>query len=384
MRERRARERTNRIGDPVRGKLELYRPPTKTQSISVCHAYERECRYTELALVTSRNLSSSTQFITYDAESERASETIDVTIVNQPLRGIIPPLVTPLLDQDELDHVGLERLIEYQIQGGVSGLFILGTTGEGPSLSYRLRYELMEKTCEAVAGRIPVLVGITDTSLVEAVVMAKHSLEVGATSVVAAAPYYFPVKQSEACHFLLELADHSPLPLFVYNIPPCVGYGLTLETIEELATHQNICGIKDSAGDMDAYKKILELRGVRPDWTFLMGPEQLTAESVLAGGDGAVTGGANLRPHLFVASYQAAVRRDHGAIERLQVEIDQLASVYQMAGHGMSGYLRGLKSALAAAELCSDQLAAPLQRAEEADRAKIAAFVHELAINTRQ
>ncbi len=76
------------------------------------------------------------------------------------IRGIVPPMVTPLKGQDGLDHPGLERLISNQIEAGVAGLFVLGTTGEGPSLSYRLRYELVERTCELVAGRIPVLVGV--------------------------------------------------------------------------------------------------------------------------------------------------------------------------------------------------------------------------------
>ena len=77
-------------------------------------------------------------------------------------------MVTPLNGRDGLDHPGLERLIAHQIEAGVAGLFVLGTTGEGPSLSYRLRYELVERTCELVAGRIPVLVGVTDTSIEEA------------------------------------------------------------------------------------------------------------------------------------------------------------------------------------------------------------------------
>src|SRR5580658_6816852 len=85
----------------------------------------------------------------------------------RPLRGIIPPMVTPLLDPQTLDHAGLSRLIERMIDGGVQGLFVLGTTGEGPGLSYRLRRELIEATCEIVSGRIPVLIAITDTSMEE-------------------------------------------------------------------------------------------------------------------------------------------------------------------------------------------------------------------------
>ena len=82
-------------------------------------------------------------------------------VLPRPLRGIIPPMVTPLLDRDTLDVEGLERLIEHILGGGVQGLFILGTTGEAPSLSMRLRCELIERVCEQVKGRVPVLVGIT-------------------------------------------------------------------------------------------------------------------------------------------------------------------------------------------------------------------------------
>src|SRR5690242_1166346 len=79
----------------------------------------------------------------------------------RPLRGIVPPLATPLRDRDRLDHAGLERLIEHVLAGGVHGLFLLGTTGEAPGLSHRLRCEAIERACAQVAGRVPVLVGVT-------------------------------------------------------------------------------------------------------------------------------------------------------------------------------------------------------------------------------
>src|SRR5947199_10241626 len=109
------------------------------------------------------------------------------------IRGVIPPLVTPLKTRDELDLMGLDRLIEHEIGAGVHGLFMLGSTGEAPSLSYRLRYELVERTCDRVAGRIPVLVGITDTSIIEALELAKFAKSCGVTAVVSAAPYHLRV-----------------------------------------------------------------------------------------------------------------------------------------------------------------------------------------------
>jgi dihydrodipicolinate synthase/N-acetylneuraminate lyase len=298
-----------------------------------------------------------------------------------PIRGIVPPLVTPLQSRTELDRDGLERLVEHLIGAGVAGVFVLGTTGEAPSLSYRLRYEMVEQTCEIVAGRIPVLVGVTDTSLEEAVDLSKFAKDTGAHAVVAAPPYYFTVGQSEVRDYLLDLADDSALPLFIYNMPSCVKISLAFETVEQLSSHTNICGVKDSSGDIDAFRKLLELRKERPDWSILIGPEHLTAESVLMGGDGGVAGGANLNPALFVNIFRAAERRDQAEIDRLQADIVSLGRLYSAVGDGAAGYLQGLKSALSVTGLCAGQLAAPFRSVDETGRRKIAAIVESLGLN---
>src|SRR5947209_3616044 len=106
--------------------------------------------------------------------------------------GIIPPLVTPLVDRDTLDYAGLQRLVKHVVGGGVHGIFLLGTTGEAPSLSYRLRRELITRVCELVEKRVPILVGITDTAFVESVALANHAAQAGASAVVLSTPYYFP------------------------------------------------------------------------------------------------------------------------------------------------------------------------------------------------
>jgi 4-hydroxy-tetrahydrodipicolinate synthase len=127
-----------------------------------------------------------------------------------PMRGVIVPLVTPLLDRDTLDTGGLERLIEHVLAGGVQGLFILGTTGEGPSLGYRLRHELIERTCRLAAGRVPVMVGITDTAFIESVRLARTAADGGAAAVVAAPPYYYPARQLELVEYIEHLAAELP------------------------------------------------------------------------------------------------------------------------------------------------------------------------------
>src|SRR5690349_17545277 len=104
------------------------------------------------------------------------------TLLSRPLRGIVPPVVTPLLARDRLDRAALERLIERMIAGGVTGLFVLGTTGESPALDYRLRYELVEAAAEITSGRVPLLVGVTDPSLTESLDLAKHAASCSAAA----------------------------------------------------------------------------------------------------------------------------------------------------------------------------------------------------------
>src|SRR5260370_32334822 len=130
------------------------------------------------------------------------------------LTGIIPPIVTPLLDRDSLDVEGSERLMERILAGGVSGLFLLGTRGEGASLSYRLRRELIQRTCRQVNKRVPVLVNITDTAFVESVDLARHAADSGAHAVVVAPPYYLPAGQPGFQEYVAHLAADVPLPLF--------------------------------------------------------------------------------------------------------------------------------------------------------------------------
>ena len=156
----------------------------------------------------------------------------------QKLRGIIPPMITPLNGNDELDYEGTERLTEHILAGGVHALFLLGTTGEAQSLTYRLRYEFVERVCKLVDGRVPVLVGVTDTSLDESVKLATHAANCGAVGVVAAPPYYFAPAQQELIEYYTALADKLPLPLYLYNMPSHVKVFLEPQTVKKTFTNR--------------------------------------------------------------------------------------------------------------------------------------------------
>ncbi|MGE3803897.1 MAG: dihydrodipicolinate synthase family protein, partial [Gemmataceae bacterium] len=228
----------------------------------------------------------------------------------RPLRGVIPPLLTPLAGRDQLDVPGLEKLIEHVLAGGVHGLFVLGTTGEGPSLSLGLRHELIERVCQQVAGRVPVLVGITDASLVESLRMAEHAEDAGAAALVASAPFYFPIGQADLRHYIQNLAEEVPLPLFLYNMPSHTKVAFELDTVRAALELPQVVGLKDSGGQMTFFRHVQLLLEQRPDWSLLIGPEELLGEAVLLGAHGGVAGGANLAPRLYVDIYDAAAAGD--------------------------------------------------------------------------
>ncbi len=292
--------------------------------------------------------------------------------------GITPPLITPLLSRDTLDVAGLERLIEHQISGGVAGLFILGTTGEGPSHSYRLRRELIERTCHFAQGRVPTLVGITDTSFVESVNLARYSAEVGADSVVLAPPYYLPPGQSELIDYINHLVPELPIPLFLYNMPGLTKVSFEPETVLRAMEHPSIIGLKDSSGNMIYVHRMIELLRQRADWTLLVGQEELLADSVLAGSHGGVNGGANVFPRLYVNLYEAANRGDLTLTRELHAKVMQVSGKLYRLGDHASSYIKGIKTALSLLDICDDGMAEPFQRFESKERAKVQAVLTEL------
>src|SRR6185312_14695415 len=172
-------------------------------------------------------------------------------------RGIVPPMVTPLSAPDKLDYPGLERLVEHTLAGGVHGLFILGTTGEGPALSYALRRDLISRVTRQVAGRVPVLVCVSDTAYTETLHLTEFAAAAGADAIVMAPPYYFPASQSDLLRLVEGLAAASALPLFLYNMPSLTKLHFDPETVAIAADLPNIIGLKDSSADMHYLKRVI-------------------------------------------------------------------------------------------------------------------------------
>jgi len=297
-----------------------------------------------------------------------------------PFKGVIPPLITPLADTDQLDREGLERLIEHVIAGGVHGLFLLGTSGEAPSLSHRLQRELVEVACRQIDGRVPVLVGITDTSFMESASLARFAADQGADAAVLATPHYFPMNQDDLRRYLAELVEQLPLPVMLYNMPSHTKVSYDVETVRQAMDLPQVIGVKDSSGDMLYFNRLVQLSEQRDDFSILIGPEELLAEAVLMGGHGGVSGGANLNPQLFVEIYEAAVSGDLCLIQKLHHRVLRASEAIYGVGPAPTGYLTGIKCALELMGLCSGRLAEPLYGLDEAKRETIRQHLADLGL----
>ena len=297
--------------------------------------------------------------------------------MNLPLSGIIPPLVTPLLDNNTLDAVGLEKLIEHLLSGGVHGLFILGTTGEATSLSYNLRKELIKRTSELVNNRVPVVVGITDTSLDGSLEIAEYAKSAGLDGVVIAPPYYVPIAQEEMREYLENIAPRLPLPFLMYDMPSCTKMHMSVETIKK-AKQLGAIGIKDSSGDMAYLFSLIQEFKESPDFSIIAGTELFLPDTILQGGHGAVAGGANLYPRLFVDLYNAAVDKNLDKIALLRDKVMMIDNTIFSVGKHKSRIIKGIKCALSVMGICNDYVALPLRKFRSEERNKIEQYVAEL------
>ncbi|MBZ0302254.1 MAG: dihydrodipicolinate synthase family protein [Anaerolineae bacterium] len=260
------------------------------------------------------------------------------------LSGVIPPMITPLTPDGQIDGEGVDRLVHHLLVNGCGGVFVLGSSGEGPWLSAAQRETLIGRTVQAVAGRVPVLVGALEPSTVRTLEVLPMIEDLGADAVVVASPYYFGADESAQLWHFERVAQASKLPVVLYNIPPTTHNPVAVRTIQQALQFDPIIALKDSAGNMDDFKAFLALREQRPEFRVFQGAEKLSNESLLAGADGLVPGLGNLVPKGFVQLVEAVRAGNEAEARAIQAQIDELWTL-----HGYDYWLPCLKYA---ASLC--------------------------------
>ncbi|UAY55209.1 4-hydroxy-tetrahydrodipicolinate synthase [Arachidicoccus terrestris] len=211
------------------------------------------------------------------------------------LRGTGVAIVTPFNEDHSIDFEALGKVIDFQIDGGIEYLVTLGTTGETPTISKEEQIQIIEYTYERVGGRVPVVVGIGGNNTLAVVEMLKTFPLQKATAILSAAPYYSKPSQEGIFQHYKALAEASPKPILLYNVPHRTGKNIDAETVIRLAKEvKNIGGIKEACGNFTQFAHIL--RDVPEDFLVTSGEDDIAIPQIAMGMQGVITVAGNAFP----------------------------------------------------------------------------------------
>ena len=251
---------------------------------------------------------------------------------NLQIKGIIPPIVTPMDPVDESVNIPeLRNQVERQIAAGVHGIFPFGTNGEAYILSMEEKEQILEAVVDQVKGRIPVYAGTGCISTRDTVYLSKRAQQLGADALSIITPSFAAASQKELYDHYVEVAKHVDIPIILYNIPARTGNKLLPETVAKLAKDVDvIMGAKDSSGDLDNLMAYIDVtRDIGKDFAVLAGNDGNILKCLKAGGAGGVAGRANLWPKTIASIYDHFVAGELEEAEKAQESITSLGRVFK-------------------------------------------------------
>jgi len=245
--------------------------------------------------------------------------------------GILVPVATPCTRSGEIDSQGLVAVVDEMIAAGAAGIFVMGSTGRGPWFGLSTQ----EIVCRTVADHLgsgrPVFAGCMAMGLQDMVHKAKTFADAGAEVAVVTAPPYFSYSQGEVEQIFLTVADRSPIPVLVYDIPKFAGMKLDTSPLMRLADHDNVIGFKDSSADMKRFRALCETFAGRDDFLLFQGKEHILAESLRAGASGFVVSLVHIATRPFADLLHAVRAGDNAKADDLQRRIAQLMDLTEAA-----------------------------------------------------
>lgn len=279
---------------------------------------------------------------------------------NSKYRGVVVPMVTPVTENGSLDVSAVERIIEFLASNNVAPL-LLGTTGEGNSVSAADGLLLVETAAKTARGRVVIYAGLTGNCFSEQLTQAEAYTKAGADVIVATLPSYYTLTEEQMYNYYKTLADNIKGPLMLYNILATTHMSIPVEVIRRLADHPNIVGLKDSERDMRRMEQCVAISRDREDFAYFCGWAAQSAHSLALGGDGIVPSTGNYVPAMFSELYEAATAGDTATAERLQNETNEIAKIYQ-SGRMLGESLAALKTMMQTKGLCDPWMLMPLTR----------------------
>ena len=283
--------------------------------------------------------------------------------------GVIVPMTTPFDRYGAIDRVGVSNIVANLVDNQCSP-FVACTTGESSSISDSGKAELVKLSVQAAAGKQLVYAGIADNCLEASLEKAHSYKDLGADVLVSHLPCYYPIDAEQMKRYFLELADASPLPLILYNIPVTTKLSIPVALLDELSRHENIVGAKDSERGDDRLRESLDLWADREDFTFHLGWAAMSSFGLQNGLDGIVPSSANLVPGLYRGIYDATKSGDNAEADRLQVITDEISAYYQL-NQPLSRAIPIFKAMLAAVKLCEPYVASPMLTLSDAEIATV-------------
>jgi 4-hydroxy-tetrahydrodipicolinate synthase len=238
-------------------------------------------------------------------------------------RGSLVALVTPMTESGDVDHVAFGRLLDWHAREGTDGIVVCGTTGESPTVSASEAAELLQIAVQRIGGRIPVIAGTGGNSTAEAVERTRAACELGVDGVLIVTPYYNRPPQEGLYRHFHMVADAASVPLLLYNVPSRTACDLLPATVERLASHPQIIGIKDATGSIERGIEILRRCG--DDFLLLSGDDASCRELIAAGAQGVITVTGNVAPRLMREMVDMALAGDHDGARELD---DRLAGLH--------------------------------------------------------
>jgi 4-hydroxy-tetrahydrodipicolinate synthase len=226
--------------------------------------------------------------------------------------GLMPAMVTPFDEQEEVDLQATEAVVERLIEARVDGVVALGSNGEFSHLTSEERKRFAEEMVKLVAGRVPLVIGVGASGTKETVELARHAEDVGADGVIVVPPFYWKIGEETLFKHFATVADSVDTPILIYNFPMVTGIDLSPGLVTRVATEcPNVAGLKDTVAEYSHLVNVLqEVKPVSPDFSVLVGFEDLILPGLLAGADGAISGLANIAPKLFVGLIRAFEQGD--------------------------------------------------------------------------
>lgn len=243
---------------------------------------------------------------------------------NNSFRGLGIALVTPFHQDGTIDYERLGQLVDFQIDGGIDFLCVLGTTAETPTLTGAEQQQVIDFVADKVAGRVPILIGCSSNCTATAIDKLKNIRFTGAGAILSAVPYYNKPSQEGIYQHFKAIAEASPLPIILYNIPGRTGVNMTVETTLRLANDfKNIIGIKEASGNVE---QICEILRRRPEgFTVLSGDDSITLDLMKNGAEGVISVIGNALPSTFSSLIHFAEEKRYEMAQEIQT---RLAPVY--------------------------------------------------------